>query len=482
MRAEACEGLRELAADRPAAQHDEAPRQLAQLPYGVGGQRFRALDAGDRRDDRPGAGRDDDGARAERAAADLDGPWRRDASFALDALDAKPRIALDRIVRLDGAHDALHPLHHLGEVEIHRRRPQAVIGRAAHLHHDASRLEQGLRGHAAGVEAVAAHPVLLDQRHLGAHRGGDVGGDQARRAAADHHQVAVEARRPLPARVNAPRLEGVQDLLRDEREDAEQHEGADDARRKDARGRVDGGELSARVRIDERPRQHAELAHPVEGQGAHRREAHHEVDEEVRHRRDEPQREEVKRAFLLHAAIDALERCAVAAAHPVAQHEARYEESDGRAERCGERHEKRAHAETEDRAGDEGEHRGAGDREAGHRDIEEKEARRGLQRMRPVPALERRLLRLDVLEGEIPLRTDGEERHDGGQHDEKNEEALAARASHSGRRRRTNPVPRCSRSNGRAPRSGCPRRRGRRDQQAAAWIYFSELTANSTSG
>ena len=81
--------------------------------------------------------------------------------------DAEAGIALDRIVRLDRPDHALHALHHLGEVEFgdplcECRTPStrriATGARAVRI--------SAFEGHAAGVQAIAAHAVLLDQRHL----------------------------------------------------------------------------------------------------------------------------------------------------------------------------------------------------------------------------------------------------------------------------------------------------------------------------
>ena len=58
--------LRELRADRPAAQDDQPLRQLPQLPHRVGGEVADLLDAGYGGHVGPGARRDDDGARGER--------------------------------------------------------------------------------------------------------------------------------------------------------------------------------------------------------------------------------------------------------------------------------------------------------------------------------------------------------------------------------------------------------------------------------
>ena len=49
--------------------------------------------------------------------------------------------------------------------------------------------DQRLGGHAAGVQAVAAHPVLLDEHDGDAERGGRGGHGQAGRARADHADV-----------------------------------------------------------------------------------------------------------------------------------------------------------------------------------------------------------------------------------------------------------------------------------------------------
>ncbi len=51
--------------------------------------------------------------------------------------------------------------------------------------------EQGLARHAAEVEAVAAHPVALDQRHAQAKLRGDRGDREARGTGADHRQIEL---------------------------------------------------------------------------------------------------------------------------------------------------------------------------------------------------------------------------------------------------------------------------------------------------
>ena len=153
---------------------------------------------GNRRNERPRARRDDDVARRERALAavfeiDLDRPGRGDLCGALKAFDAERGVALDRIMRLDRFDHALHALHHLAEIEIDARRSHAELGGATDVGEELRRSDQRLRRHAAGIEAVAAHAVLFDERHFSFHRRGDVRRDQTGRAGADHDEIALDS-------------------------------------------------------------------------------------------------------------------------------------------------------------------------------------------------------------------------------------------------------------------------------------------------
>ncbi len=125
-----------------------------------------------------------------------------------------------------------------------------------------------------------------------------------------------------PARVDPAGLDRVDDPFRDQREDAEQNECADESRRQDARGRSDRRQLRAGVDVDERASQHAELANPVEAPGADRGQAHRQVDGEERHRRNQPEREEIEPAFPGDPLVDGTQVVAEARLHPVAQNEA----------------------------------------------------------------------------------------------------------------------------------------------------------------
>ena len=66
------------------------------------------------------------------------------------------------------------------EIEFDRRGPDAELIGLARLGDELRRPDQRLGWHAAGIEAIATHPVLLDQRHLRLDRGGDVSRHQAR--------------------------------------------------------------------------------------------------------------------------------------------------------------------------------------------------------------------------------------------------------------------------------------------------------------
>src|SRR5437016_4085200 len=74
------------------------------------------------------------------------------------------------------------------------------------------------------------------------------------------------------------------------------------------------------------------LADPEAGARGHRREAHHNVDEEEGKGGHEPQREEIEGSLALHALVDGLQRVAELRPHPVAQQVSRGEEGSRGAE------------------------------------------------------------------------------------------------------------------------------------------------------
>ena len=291
---------------------------------GIGGTNGCAPRCDDDRSRRQGAGL--------RAGAHLHGPGRCDLRFALDHLHPEPGVALRRIVRFNGADDLVHTFHDLGEVELGLCRTNAIVGCVPDVRKQLGRADQRLRRHAAGVQTLATHLVLLDERHLRLDRRCDVGGHEPRRARTDHHQVAVEACRLRPLRVDLARLDPVHDLLGDQREDAEQRKGDQQGRGQDALEGFDLRKLGARVHVHDGAQEHADLADPIEGAGLDRRQPHHEVDHEERKCRNEPQREQVERALTLHPGVDRAQPVAELSLHGFPEQEPGSQERKGRAD------------------------------------------------------------------------------------------------------------------------------------------------------
>ncbi len=421
-RAEAGEHLRELAADRPAAQHHQAPRQLAQVPHRVGGQHLDPVDPGNRRHQRPRARGDDDGTgrtyRDFSVGPYLDFPGRNDSRFALQALHPQARISLDGVVWLYGLHDALHALHNIREVEFDACFLKTIVLEAAELRQHPGGLDERLGRHAAGVQAIAAHAVLLDQRHLGFHCRGDVRRHQPRRAGADHHQIAVEPRRASPTRVDAPRLECLQRPSRHQGKYSEQGECRHQAHRQ-----PEFAELGAGINVDEGAREHTELAHPVESPGAQRREPHHQVDDEERKRRHQAQRKQVVPSLLRDALVDRAQLVAEALLDPIAQQEPAGDKGERRADGRSERHDHGAPQQAENGAADESHDRRARKRQRRHRDVDGQVDRRALHGMRRVKRLDRRALLAEVLQPQVLPGVQVEERR--GQRGDHNEDGDA---------------------------------------------------------
>jgi hypothetical protein len=110
----------------------------------------------------------------------------------LDHADAEAGEARDGIVRRNGGDHAFdvdingRPI----DVGCDGRDPELVTG--PHLMRAFTGRDQCLGGHAAVVEAIAAHLVALEQDHLDAHLGRGGGKGQATRARADDAEIAGE--------------------------------------------------------------------------------------------------------------------------------------------------------------------------------------------------------------------------------------------------------------------------------------------------
>ena len=76
--------------------------------------------------------------------------------------------------------------------------------------------------------------MAFHQRDLGFHGRSDIAGDEARRTAADNDNITVEMRGHFagPLGVDLPRTNAIDDFLGHERQNADQHERADQAGRK----------------------------------------------------------------------------------------------------------------------------------------------------------------------------------------------------------------------------------------------------------
>ena len=81
-----------------------------------------------------------------------------------------------------------HALHDGGEIDIDAHAHSGITG-GARLVHGARRAKERLRRHAAGVQAVAAQPLALDERHAGPKSGGANCRNETGGAAANRDEV-----------------------------------------------------------------------------------------------------------------------------------------------------------------------------------------------------------------------------------------------------------------------------------------------------
>ena len=355
LRAQPGKTLRQLAADRPAAQHQEPLRGRWQRgktrPQGVTGHIAGLGQPRQRRHHRPGAGGNHDAAGAQplRAAVgmlDLDRPGVAQGGVALHHLHAQAGVAGHAVVRGNGGDHALDALHHGREVDHGFKVLQAKAAGITHLLRHPGAFDQRLAGHTAVVQAVATHDLGLHQRHPGLDGRCDVGRDQPAGAGTDDDQVAVKAPGPLatPTCVHASPLQRQHHRLGQQGEQAQQGQCAEQARAGDVAQRADAGEFGAGIHVDRGAGQHTELADPVKGPGAQGGQAHGQVDDKKGHHRNQAQTEQIQRAVTRQPLVDAGQSLAKARLHRVTQHEARGQKGHGGAQRGGERHQQQAPA------------------------------------------------------------------------------------------------------------------------------------------
>ena len=180
--------LAQLQAGRPAAQHDEAPRDLLHARRLPGAPHAGELaQAGDRRDERVGAARDDDVVGRVACAVDLDDARSGEAARA--AHDGDPPVgqpALGAGVVPVGDH-VVAPGERRGDVHLRRG---LDVARALHRLAGA---QERLGGDARPVGALAADELPLDDGDAQAALGERGGAVLAGGAAAQHDHVIVGA-------------------------------------------------------------------------------------------------------------------------------------------------------------------------------------------------------------------------------------------------------------------------------------------------
>ncbi len=195
-------------------------------------------------------------------------------------------------MRLNRRNHRVNPRHHLPEAETAGAGcANAVFFSVLDLVHQRRAFDQRLARHATVVEAIAAHFVGFYQRHFGFDHGGNVSRYQTRRAAANHHQVAVKVHGfySAPACIDLAFLHQTHSPFGQQRKHPQQHKRANQRRAENALERGDLRQLRACIHIHRGARQHAQLADPIKGAHWHLGQAHHQVDDEKRHQRHQPQ-------------------------------------------------------------------------------------------------------------------------------------------------------------------------------------------------
>ena len=407
--AQPLEGLREFATNRATTQDQQPPGLFAQAPDGVGVVGIGLLQTGNRRHEGAGAGGDDDIARGQGLAVDFHFPGGLDGRGALMHFHTQICIALHRIVRLDIANHALDTVHHPRKVHAGAGLVVTQGMGAVDLCSQLGRTDQGLGGYAAGVQAVAAHGVLLDQADVGLDRRSNVRADQATATGADHHQIAIELFGFVPALVHLPRLDHVDDLARDQWEQAKEDKGTDQIRGENATQGLDLAQLAAGVHVDKGARQHPDLADPPEGARLDPRQAHGQVDHKERKGRHQAQGKEVERALALHALIDRLEFAAETLLYPVAQQKAADQHRQRRAQGRGEGDNQKAPADAEQGAAEQRHQGRPGQGQGRYQYVDAKEQTAGQPGVGADQIVQRLLACLDFLEAEILVQIEQEE-------------------------------------------------------------------------
>jgi hypothetical protein len=203
-----------------------------------------------------------------------------------------------------------------------------------------------------------------------------------------------------------------------QRQQAEEHEGADQAGRQDGGQRVDPGDFGAGVHKDQGGRQHAQLADPGEGPDLHVRQSGQQVQDEERHGWNQPQREQVESAVARDALVQRRQLVAETGLDQVAQQVAGRHHRKCRAQGGGHGHQQGAPHQAEQGAAGQREDGGARQRQRRHPHVHRHKEQGGLHRMRGPRSDESPQAVLDELQAEETSQIEPEEQAHARQHDQ----------------------------------------------------------------
>jgi len=275
-------------------------------------------------------------------------------------------------VGFDGLDDGLDAIHNGGEIRFRVQGLETVVravpGQGGHL----GAFDQGFRGYAAGIEAVAAHAIFFHQGDAGLDGGSDIGAHQAAGTGTDDDQVAVKLLWLVPAAIDLRSLYRSKDGAGQPGKQAQQDKGPDQSGGKDIPGALQLRHLGTGVHIDGGARQHPHLADPVEGPGFQGGERHHQVDQEEREHRHQAQGEQIKGAVFGNALIDGFQAFAKALLHRIPQQVAGHQKRQGSTQGRGKGDDHQPGDKTKNGAPRQGHNGGTGYRQGGHHYIHQK--------------------------------------------------------------------------------------------------------------
>ena len=194
-------------------------------------------------------------------------------------------------------------VHDVFERAFDRHRFQPVpIGMAQRIRGPGA-ANQGFGGHAAGIEAIAAHLVLFYQGNLRFHRRRYIGRDQTGGTTANDQQVVVEMRGFLPAGIHFAAADEAHHKLGNQGKETQQCKGQQQVSRDNVAGGLNLPQLGAGVYVNKRARQHGNPAHHGIGAQLHGGQAHGQVDQEKREHRYKPQGGQVEGTIFFDATV-----------------------------------------------------------------------------------------------------------------------------------------------------------------------------------